>query len=198
MTEMQKLASQIRPTLQESQIPLLDSKIESLKKELSRIISLADKVISDTEIDCTLWKDYLELVNKIMDILKVPLPRENPTSVMSMKTSIKRLSSYLQEAQKNQALVNDLNEKARALDRRASQASSELINRQLSNINSQWQEQLCTVENELSALTDVLNQWEIYLEVDNKVSTTLRDCETRFDNALLTADDDLLKVCFLF
>lgn len=194
MTEMQKLASHIRPTLQEGQVYLLDSEIESLQKELSRILSLAEKVISDTEIDCTLWKDYLELLNKVMDTLKIPIPNEKPISVVSLKSSIKRLTNYLQECQRNQNLIDDLNEKARTLDRKASRASSELINKQLSNINSQWQEQLCLVENELSTLTDVLNQWEIYLELDGNVVTSLRDCESRLDNAVLAVDDDELKV----
>lgn len=198
MTEMQKLASQIRPTLQEGQIYLLDSEIESLKKELFKILSLAEKVISDTEIDCTLWKDYLELMNKVLDLLKVPVPNEKPTSVMSLKSSIKRLTNHLQEYQRNQNLINDLNEKARALDRRASKTSSDLINRQVSNINSQWQEQLCHVENELAGLTDILNQWEIYLELDNNIVTSLREYESKLDHAVLATDDEVLKVSLKF
>lgn len=198
MTEMQKLASQIRPTLKEGQILLLDSEIDTLQKELSEVLSLADKVISETEINCTLWKDYLELLNKVMDVLKIPVPSEQPVSVMSLKSSIKRLSNHLQECQRNQTLINELNDKARDLDRKASKASSELINRQLSNINSQWQEHLCQVEKELSALTDILNQWEVYVEVDNSVIASLREYELRLDNAVLAIDDEELKVSFIF
>lgn len=198
MTEMQKMASQIRPTLKEGQILMLDSGIDTLQKELSEVLNLADKVISETEINCNLWKDYLELLNKVMDVLKIPVPIEQPVTVMSLKSSIKRLSNHLQDCQKNQTLINELNDKARDLDRKASKASSELINRQLSNINSQWQEHLCQVENELSALTDILNQWEVYLEVDNNVIASLRGYELRLDNAVLAIDDEELKVSCTF
>lgn len=198
MTELQKLASQIRPTLKEGHVFMLDSEIESLQKELSKVLSLADKIISETEMNCTLWKDYLELLNKVMDVLKIPVPIEKPASVMSLKSSIKRLSNHSKDCQRNQNLINDLNDKARDLDRKASKASSELINRQLSNINSQWQEHLCQTESELSALTDILNQWEIYLEVDNNVITSLRNYELRMDNAVLAIDGEELKVSCIF
>ncbi|KFM65651.1 Nesprin-1, partial [Stegodyphus mimosarum] len=193
-SEIQKLSSQIRPTLQNDQVPLLDAEIESLKKKLSRIVNLSDKVITETEVDCALWKEYLELINKVSDVLKSPVPEEKPSSIASLNSAIKRVAQQLQEAQKNQILINELNEKVRALNRRASKTSSDGINQQILNINTLWQERLCLIENHLSALTDILNQWEVYSEVDSSIQSSLREFEMRLDTATsLPTDEDTLK-----
>ncbi|XP_054713817.1 LOW QUALITY PROTEIN: muscle-specific protein 300 kDa-like [Uloborus diversus] len=179
LTELQKMGSQIRPTLQESQVPLLDTEIDILKKKMNKILNLADKVITETEVDCILWKEYLEHLEKASDLLKTAVPDEKPTNISSLNAAIKRLTNLLHEIQRNQILVNELNEKARALDRRADRPSADLINKHVSSVNSQWQERLCILENQLAALTDVLNQWEVYSEIDNNIQISLRECETQ-------------------
>lgn len=170
--------------------------MEELRKRLNNLLNLADKTITEVEIDCITWKEYRELFEKIADILKTPVPEEKPSNISAINASIKKLSHYAQEMQKNQRLIDDLNEKARSLNRKANIASSDVINRQMSNINSQWQEQTCLVESQITTLTDIVNQWEIYSEVDKNVQTSLLGYERRFEDLVSSQslNEDALKV----
>lgn len=200
LSELQKLGSQIHPTLLEDEIPLLNSEVEDLKKRLNKVLNLADKTITEVEIDCIVWSEYRDLFEKVADILRTPVPEEKPASISAMTASIKKLSHHAQEMQKNQRLIDDLNEKARSLNRRANIASSDVIDRQMSNINSQWQEQANSLESRVSALTDILNQWEIYSEVDKNMQTSLLGYERRLEDLVSSqhVNEDALKVSFFF
>ncbi|GIX92584.1 nesprin-1 [Caerostris extrusa] len=84
LSDIQKLGSQIHPTLLEDQVSLLESEIDSLKKKLSKILNMADRTITEVEVDCILWKEYRELVDTIFKFLKTPIPAEKPASVSAI------------------------------------------------------------------------------------------------------------------
>ncbi|GFY40257.1 nesprin-1 [Trichonephila inaurata madagascariensis] len=196
LSEIQKLGSQIHPTLLDDQVPLLENEIDSLKKKLSRVLNTADKIVTEVEVDCILWKEYRELFEKISNFLKTPIPAEKPNSISAINVSIKKLSHHIQEMQKNQAQINELNDKARSLNRKANVASADVINQQMSNINSQWQDRTCVLESQISALTDILSQWELYSELDKNVQSSLLTYERQLEDimAAQSIGEDSLKV----
>ncbi|CAL1291409.1 unnamed protein product [Larinioides sclopetarius] len=195
LSEIQKLGSQIHSTLIDDQVSLLEAEIECLKQTLHKVVNSADKVITEVEINCILWKEYKELFEKVSSLVKAPIPAEKPASISALNASIKKLSNLSKEMQKNQTLINELNEKARSLNRKANMTSADMINQKLSNINSQWQDHLCSLESQISALTDILNQWEVYSEVDKNVQSSLLSCERRLEDIMAsqTISENSLK-----
>ncbi|XP_067130355.1 LOW QUALITY PROTEIN: muscle-specific protein 300 kDa-like [Centruroides vittatus] len=184
---LEGLAQKIRPSLQEGQVPFLIQELDTFRGRLERTTTAADKRRAELEKEQLAWQEYNNILEKINKCLKnMKMPEERPATIAAIRVSIQNVSTHFNEVHKNQSLINDMNTKSRALERKANPASRSVISNQVANINKIWQEVLCQLEGQLSTLTDILNQWEIYTEVYLKAQSSISALESKLENMKIT------------
>lgn len=178
MSQTKEIASRIRQTLLEDQKPVWDREISILAQELNQLLVSADKMFYALEKNQRIWSDYITSLNKVKAILEnTKLPEERPATLAAIRSGLQNITRYLTEVRKNQEIFNDLNNKARNVDRLANDTCRNFVSRQVAGINKQWQEVYALLESQLAALTEILNQWEIYTQVMTKVQSWLSELE---------------------
>ncbi|XP_013784499.1 nesprin-1-like, partial [Limulus polyphemus] len=175
---LNSLSLKIQPFLKKDQVEHMTQDLRSVSQQLDDLQTRADKAIDALEKDAQDWLEYNQLLDKVNSLLtSLQIVDEKPVTMAAIRTSLQSISSLLSNLQSNQELISDVNVKARGLDHRASPSSRKLIDKQVAGINQKWQNILCQLEGQLSTLTDVLNQWEIYAEVYYRAETAVLKLE---------------------
>jgi len=145
---------------------------ESLSKEQEDLIERVQNVFNSAkshqarlEQNANLWKNYLDLLGIVQAVVtKAELPEEPATSITALRNNLSNVQAAYSGLQNQQQEVDNLNERARSVEREANTENRQKIQNQMKTINQKWMESLANLDGRKDAIAKLVMQWEVSLK----------------------------------
>jgi FtsZ-binding cell division protein ZapB len=122
------------------------------------------------EQNANLWKNYLDLLGIVQAVIaKAESPEEPATTITALRSNLSNVQSAYAGLQHQQQEVDNLNERARSVEREANSENRQRIQNQLKTINSKWMESLANLDGRKDAISKLVMQWEVRISNSNQV-----------------------------
>ncbi|KAJ9596214.1 hypothetical protein L9F63_027163, partial [Diploptera punctata] len=125
------------------------------------MLSLARSQRAQLEHNMEIWKDFCQTMDKVRCVLARSQYTDEPvTSLAGLHFDILKITHDLNDIQNQQAEIDLLNERGRDITRQADHSNRQNVEKQLSNINREWNDLLSGLESRRDTLTKLAQHWD--------------------------------------
>jgi FtsZ-binding cell division protein ZapB len=143
---------------------------EDLMERVQNVFNSAKSHQARLEQNANLWKNYLDLLGIVQAVIaKAESPEEPATTITALRSNLSNVQSAYAGLQHQQQEVDNLNERARSVEREANSENRQRIQNQLKTINSKWMESLANLDGRKDAISKLVMQWEVRISNSNQV-----------------------------
>ncbi|KAJ9594434.1 hypothetical protein L9F63_014159, partial [Diploptera punctata] len=162
--QIQQAADRIWPSLTGSEQEELSREQQQHTQLLKNTLNSARSQRAQLEQDVEIWKDFCQTMDKVRSVLARSQFTDEPvTSFAGLHFNIQKITHALNDIQNQQAEIDLLNERGRDITRQANHSNREHIEKQLSNINREWNDLVSGLESRRDTLTKLAQHWEEFV-----------------------------------
>ncbi|KAJ9596208.1 hypothetical protein L9F63_027168, partial [Diploptera punctata] len=159
--QIQQAADRIRPSLTRSEQEELSREEQQRTQLLNNMLSLARSQRAQLEHNMEIWKDFCQTMDKVRSVLARSQYTDEPvTSLAGLHFDILKITHDLNDIQNQQVEIDLLNERGRDITRQADHSNRQNVEKQLSNINREWNDLLSGLESRRDTLRKLAQHWD--------------------------------------
>lgn len=141
---------------------LPEQELSSLQQRLTALASAARSALDAAQGDLASWATFGRLRDQVEALVaKLEPSDERPDSTRALRRELQALGRLQEDAQRGQALLDQLSEAARSLERRSGpKARGDLPGAQAASLGKRWQKALDELQARKERLVQALAHWE--------------------------------------